>query len=136
MAQDERPILFFDGVCNLCQRSVQLVLKHDVSRSICVASLQSEAARVHLSKHFSPEDALPESLVFIEQGKAYYYADAVLRVVRYMRWHYQIMQVGWLMPRAWRNGIYRWVGRNRYRWFGRRESCWLPRPEWEERFLA
>ncbi|RZK14196.1 MAG: DUF393 domain-containing protein, partial [Hymenobacter sp.] len=59
-----------------------------------------------------------------------------LRVVRHLGWPWRAATVGYLLPRAWRDALYRYVARHRYRWFGRQQACMLPTPELRERFLT
>jgi len=129
------PIVLFDGVCNLCQGSIQFILTHERSDStLRFASLQSETGRQLLAEHGLPADYF-ESLVYLESGKAYTASDGALRIARHLRWYLSWLTNGLVLPRAWRNGIYAWIGRNRYSWFGKKEACWLPEKRLQARFL-
>jgi len=131
---DNRPILLFDGVCNLCNSSVQFVIKHDKNGKIALAALQSNAGQQLLKAHQLPEKNL-KSLVFIENNRAYTKSDGALRASRYLdggwKWLYSLI----IFPAFLRNWVYDIVAKNRYRWFGRQESCWMPTPELRKRFL-
>ncbi|MBL7774456.1 MAG: thiol-disulfide oxidoreductase DCC family protein [Saprospiraceae bacterium] len=134
MSDTDSPILFFDGVCNLCNASVQWVLARDRRGMFRFAALQSAAGQEHL-RHFGQDTERFDSVVLIADGRLYTRSDAALEVLRRLgrpwSWTYFLR---WI-PQPMRDVAYDWVARNRYRWFGRQEECWLPRPEWKERFL-
>ena len=131
-------IIFFDGVCNLCNGIVQLIIRHDAAGYFRFVPLQSEAARQLLAAGghtLPPASADPDSVLVLEDGQLYAHSAAVLRIARHLpgwRW----LAVGRLLPRAGRDALYRFVARHRYRWFGRQQECMLPTPELKARFLA
>lgn len=133
MASAPQAIIFFDGVCNLCNASVQRVLKNDTRRYFKLASLQSPFA-----SHFFKEKGFtgkPDSIILYEQGRFYIYSDAVLRIAGKLRMPYPMLKVCFIFPALIRDPVYRFIARNRYRWFGRRESCMIPDPSVRDRFL-
>lgn len=125
-------ILFFDGICNLCNWTVQFILKHDKVGTMKFASLQSEFAQRTLPVG-STENL--NSIVLLEGEKLHAASDAALRVARDLRFPWNLL--GWFgwVPRPWRDRIYYWVARNRYQWFGKKDQCLMPAPHWRERFL-
>ena len=128
-------IIFFDGVCNLCNGFVQFIIRHDPAGRFRFAALQSEAGQVLLAEHGLPPVAEPESVLLLSGGQLYSHSSAVLRIARGLGGVWALAGVGGLLPRTWRDALYRFVARNRYRWFGRQESCMLPTPELRARFL-
>ena len=128
------PILLFDGVCNLCNASVQWVIRHDVRGDFRFASLQSEAGQALLRQHGLPTDHL-DTVVLIDGGKALLRSDVPLRIVKKIGGWWPALAVFGIVPRPIRDTVYDWVAKNRYRWFGRRESCMMPTPELKSRFL-
>ena len=128
------PIILFDGVCNLCNTSVQFILKRDRRSRFRFASLQGPAGQALLQRSGLPADHL-DSFVLVENNKVYTRSSAALRVISRLGGGYTLFYVFWIIPRPIRDGVYDWVARHRYRWFGKEDSCWLPRPEWKERFL-
>ncbi|RZK56319.1 MAG: thiol-disulfide oxidoreductase DCC family protein [Hymenobacter sp.] len=130
-------IILFDGVCNLCHGFVQFVVRHDAPGRFHFAALQSEAGQALLqaSGQSVPTSPDPESVVLIADGQVYTHSTAVLRIVGQLGGIWQLAAVGWLLPRTWRDALYRYVARHRYRWFGQQESCLLPTPELRSRFL-
>ncbi|MCT4622115.1 MAG: DCC1-like thiol-disulfide oxidoreductase family protein [Schleiferiaceae bacterium] len=127
------PVLLFDGVCNLCVGSVQFFLKHDKRGELKFASLQSAYGEQQKEKYNIPANV--DSLIFIHKGKAYHYSSAALRGAANMGGLWPLVKVLLVIPPFVRNGIYKWIAKNRYRWFGKKESCWLPTPELNARFL-
>lgn len=133
---DGRPVLLFDGVCNLCNGAVDFVMRHDADRRFLFASLQSEAARPYLDRAGLGADYLA-SLVLVDEGGAVHTgSDAALGVgERLDRPWPALARAGRAVPRPAREAVYRAVARSRYRVFGRRDSCRLPTPAERERFL-
>jgi len=127
-------VVFFDGVCNLCKRSVQFILTHDPKAIFSFASLQGEAAKKMLSSRQLDAQQM-NSFVLLEKGKVYTRSTAALRVAKQMSGIWPVLWVFMLVPTFIRDAVYDWIARNRYRWFGKLETCWIPSPEWKERFL-
>jgi predicted DCC family thiol-disulfide oxidoreductase YuxK len=135
MQQQGKAIILFDGVCNLCNSAVQLAIRNDPAGYFKFASLQSDAGRALLRQYHIPEQHTPESLVLIENGKAYQHSAGALRICRkFKSWH-RLLYPFMLLPAFLRDPVYKWIARNRYRWFGRQQTCWLPAPELKDRFL-
>jgi predicted DCC family thiol-disulfide oxidoreductase YuxK len=133
------PTILFDGVCNLCNGFVQAVIRHDAAGRFRFAALQSDAAQALLvaagQPHLAGSAAGPDSVVLVEDGRVYTHSTAVLRIAGHLGALGRVAQVGWLLPRTWRDALYRYVAQHRYRWFGRQESCLLPTPALRARFL-
>jgi predicted DCC family thiol-disulfide oxidoreductase YuxK len=127
-------IIFFDGVCNLCQQSVQFILAHDPKVIFSFASLQGEAAKKILSSRQLDAQQM-NSFVLLEKGKVYTRSTAALRVAKQMSGIWPVLCVFMVVPSFIRDAVYNWIARNRYHWFGKLETCWIPSPEWKERFL-
>ena len=79
--------------------------------------------------------AEPESVLLFSDGRLKSHSEAVLGIARGLGWPWRLAGVGRLLPRTWRDALYRFVARHRYRWFGRQESCMLPTPALKSRFL-
>ncbi len=127
------PVLLFDGVCNLCVGSVQFFLKHDRNKEIMFASLQSAYGENERLKFNIPKNI--DSLIFIENNKVYYFSSAALKAAAKMGGVWPLLRIFLWVPPFIRNGVYRFIAKNRYRWFGKKEVCWLPNPALKERFL-
>jgi predicted DCC family thiol-disulfide oxidoreductase YuxK len=132
-----RPLILFDGVCNLCNAWVRWVVERDKQGVFRLASLQSEAARRALADARPSVSAaqLPDGVVLMDEDRLYTQSDAALRVARRLGLPYSLLALAILVPRPVRDALYRFVARNRYRWFGRRSVCMTPTPELAARFL-
>jgi predicted DCC family thiol-disulfide oxidoreductase YuxK len=127
--------VLFDGVCNLCNASVRFVIARDPSARFRFAALQSPAAAV-LLRDASVPVPLPDSVVLIEDGRAYVKSDAALRIARRLRFPWPIAYGFVVVPRFIRDRIYDVIAAHRYRWFGRRDVCMVPTPDLVRRFLS
>ena len=130
---EKHAIVLFDGVCNLCSRSVQFIIKRDRRGYFRFASLQSDTGKRLLADR--PDFANADSLVLIENGRYYRESSAVLRIARRLEGIWKLAVVGIAVPRPLRDALYRCLARNRHRWFGRRDTCMLPSAEQRKRFL-
>ena len=135
MRSETETIVLFDGVCNLCNGSVQFLLRRDRRRRFRFAALQSAAGRALLERHGLPTETL-ETIVVLEGGRARVRSDAALHLARRLPWPWPVLAAFWILPRPLRDALYGFVARHRYRWFGRTESCMLPTPDVADRFLV
>ena len=129
-----QPTLFFDGVCNFCAASVRFILDRERHPTLRFASLQSAFAARELPP-LGVDPARLESLVLVEDGRAYVRSDAALRVARHLRAPWAWIAVGMLVPRMLRDAVYDFVARRRYAWFGRKDECTIPSPALRARFV-
>ena len=130
-----QPILLFDGVCNLCNASVQWILKRDRQAQFRFAALQSEIGQQILQRHGLVSENF-DTVVLAVGEQIFLRSDAPLEIVRNLGGFWRLLYFFKIVPRPLRDAMYNFVARNRYRWFGRREACMLPKPEWKERFLS
>lgn len=133
--QAEGPIVLYDGVCGLCDRSVQLILRNDRRGRFRFAALQSEIGRALLEKFGLSPEAL-DSVVLVEGGRAWRKSRAALRIARRMDAPWPLLWPLMIIPRPVADFLYGLVARNRYRIFGKLDACMIPPPEVRARFLA
>lgn len=130
---DDQSIIFFDGVCGLCNRFVDSLLKRDTQAVFLFAPLQGMTAQRLLSK--SDTETLG-SIVFWEQGRTFRRSTAVVRVFQKLGGKWACLGWGvWIVPKPLRDLAYKLVATNRYRLFGKKETCRLPTQEERDRFL-
>jgi len=127
-------IVFFDGVCNLCNRSVNFLIKNDKKGVLKFASLQSEFAKKTLPKTLLNNKDL-DSILFYTEGKYYEKSNAILKLCKTLGGFFYVFQLGYLLPPFLRNGVYTLIANNRYRWFGTTAQCRVPITDLKERFL-
>lgn len=133
ISNTQHPTLLFDGVCNLCNASVQWVLIHDSKGVFHFSALQSDHGQALLKQH-GLETQHFDTVVLVDSNKILFRSDVPLEIVRRLGGFWQLLYVFKIVPKALRDLIYNWVAKNRYRWWGHREECMLPRPEWKGRF--
>ena len=131
---NNNPILLFDGYCNLCNNSVQFVLKHEKNTDLLFTSLQSDAG-ISLLKQYNINPLNLDSLVFIKNNKFYTKSSAALRLTPYLKGLYPLLYSLLIIPPFIRNTVYDYIARNRYKWYGKAESCMMPTKELINRFL-
>src|SRR6202051_4018134 len=123
----QKPIVFFDGVCHLCNGFVDQVISRDHRAHFQFASLQGETAGKFLTAEES--QALETIILLDAKGTKYKRSTAVLRILTQLGGFYRIFALGYLIPAGLRDWIYAGTARNRYSWFGQRDLCRLPTPE-------
>jgi len=131
----DRPILFFDGVCNFCNSTINFIIRHDKKELFLFAPLQSDKGR-ELLRHIKHNEALPQSVILLYKGNIYEKSDAVLQTARLLGGPWTLILAGYILPRFIRNGIYNFIAKHRYRWFGKRDACMVPSPSVSARFLS
>jgi len=134
------PIILYDGVCGLCNRLVQFLLRHDKNGRLRFASLQSDFAANVLHRHgIDPKDL--DTMHVVENHeqadeRVLQRSDAILRAGRELQGFWSVLAAfAKILPRGFRDLVYRFVARNRYRVFGKYETCMLPDPNQRSRFL-
>lgn len=130
----EHPVVLFDGVCNLCNRTVQYIIRHDPKGRFHFAALQSHAGR-GLQERYGLDPEAMNTIILFERGQAYAKSDAALRIARRLKGPIRFWWAARAIPRPIRDFVYDWIGRQRYRWFGKREECMVPGPDMRTRFL-
>ncbi|MCT6869600.1 DCC1-like thiol-disulfide oxidoreductase family protein [Apibacter sp.] len=128
-------IILFDGVCNLCNSTIQFIIKRDKKNLFKFSSLQSEFGQNFLKdRNLSTKDF--NSIILYETGIAYYTkSTAVIKIAQKLGFPYNLLSVFLILPALIRNPIYSYLARNRYSWFGKKESCMVPTPENMKKFI-
>jgi predicted DCC family thiol-disulfide oxidoreductase YuxK len=128
------PIILFDGVCNLCNASIQYVIKHDPDQLFRFASLQGQTGQQLLKEYDLTENDL-NSFVLIRDKKAYTRSTAALYVARELKGSIKLLYGFIIVPPFIRNAVYDFIAKNRYKWFGKKDSCMIPTADLQSRFL-
>ena len=130
-------VVLFDGVCNFCNASVNFVLEHDRESYFKFAPLQSEIGASMLAVHNLDLASEPiDSVILVEDGKAYTHSTAALRIARRLGMPWSWLYAFIIVPAALRDVFYRLFAKYRYRLFGRKDECMVPTPEIKARFLS
>ncbi|MDG0816349.1 thiol-disulfide oxidoreductase DCC family protein [Bdellovibrio svalbardensis] len=121
-----RNVVFFDGICHLCNGFVDAIITRDTNHSYLFAPLQGSTA----------EEVLPlqdrtnlDTVIYYESGKLYYRSAAILKILTGLGGAYKLAAIAWIIPGPLRDILYKVVAKNRYSWFGQRDFCRLPTSE-------
>jgi predicted DCC family thiol-disulfide oxidoreductase YuxK len=128
------PILLFDGECNLCNATVQFIIRHDAKGVFRFASLQGAYGRSLMASLGMPA-ITPDTFVLQADGRVYLRSEGALRTLARLGFPWSLSYICICLPARLRDAVYAHVARNRYRWFGKRDACYLPMPELRARFL-
>jgi predicted DCC family thiol-disulfide oxidoreductase YuxK len=139
-AESSNPVILYDGVCGLCNRLVQFVLRHDSGGRFRFASLQNGAASAVLRRHGIDPQALDTMyLVSDHQQPTERLAarsEALILILRGLGGFWRALAALFMLfPDRLRNWFYNLIARNRYRIFGRYATCMLPEEKYRSRFL-
>lgn len=136
-ASTDRPVVLFDGVCNMCNGLAAFVIARDPAPGrFRFAPLQSASGQWVLRRHGLRTDDF-DTFVLVEGERAFVRSTAALRLLRRLGLPWSLLSaVLTLVPRPLRDAAYGWVARNRYAWFGKRDACMVPAPDVRSRFLA
>jgi predicted DCC family thiol-disulfide oxidoreductase YuxK len=131
--KEQNPIILFDGVCNLCNGTVDFLLKHDRKKQFRFASIQSETAQLLFRKFQIPPET--DSVILIKSNKVYFESDAAIEIAGMLSFPWKLVVVFRIIPKKMRDNIYRRIAKNRYRWFGKRDICRIPAPSENDFFI-
>jgi predicted DCC family thiol-disulfide oxidoreductase YuxK len=130
----DRKIIVFDGICILCNRMVQFVLKKDRSKKFYFTTAQSDFVRENL-KDLTQDVNPMDTIIYVKNGHVLSESSAVLSILSDLGGWWKLMSLFKVIPLFIRNAIYRFCAKRRYRVFGMRDACMIPDPEWKDRFL-
>ncbi|MGM0498410.1 MAG: thiol-disulfide oxidoreductase DCC family protein [Bacteroidota bacterium] len=129
-----KPIVLFDGYCNLCSNSVVFVVKREKRDVFRFASLQSGFAD-KLLKKVSIENEPPDSIMLVEGDRTYFRSSAALRIAKKLKWPWPLLYAFIIIPRFIRDWVYDAIAKRRYRWFGKKDQCFIPPKDMSHKFL-
>ena len=127
-------IVLFDGVCNFCNSAVNFIIRHDRANRFKFTPLQSDTGRELRAKYNIGENV--DSVVLIEEGRAYAQSTAGLRIARGLGGVWSLAYVFIVVPTVIRDFFYKTFAKNRYRLFGKKEMCMMPTADVRERFVV
>lgn len=130
-----KKIILFDGVCNLCNGAVQFIIKHDKKDVFRFVALQSELGK-EICNYIGIDQTKIDSIVLYNPNVAYYYkSSAIIEISEDLGGIYSLISIFKIFPEKFRNYIYDYIATNRYKWYGKKESCMIPTPELKAKFL-
>lgn len=130
--RDQHPIVFFDGVCGLCNGFVDRLIRWDRNKVLRYATLQGATAHTQLPKELTTNLS---TIVYYDGQRSWTKSGAALRALIRIGGLWKLAAIFLLVPTVIRDVVYDLVARNRYQWFGRHETCRIPSPEERRLFL-
>ena len=133
---NDKKLILFDGVCNLCNSSVLYVIKRDKKNQFMFAPLQSEVGK-HIIAKFNIDTNTVDSIILYnpEKDKINYKSRAALKVSSQLGFPVNILSIFLIIPSFISNWVYDFIARNRYKWYGKKDACMIPTPELKSKFL-
>ncbi len=133
--KENKKIILFDGVCNLCNGVIQFVIKRDKKDTFRYAALQSEIGAQLIAER-AIDTTKVDSIILIEPGVAYFTkSDAALEISKSFGGGWKLLSISTWIPKSFRDVVYDLIARNRYKLFGRKDACMIPTPELQAKFL-
>lgn len=130
-----KKIILFDGVCNLCDATVQFIIKRDKKDIFRFVALQSDLGE-KIINHIGIDRTKTDSIILYEPGTAYYHkAEAAIKIAVYLGGFFTLMNIFSILPKFISNSVYDYIAKNRYKWYGKKEECMIPTPEMKAKFL-
>lgn len=128
-------LILFDGVCNLCNTSVNYIIKYDKKDMFRFVALQSEIGQ-KIVKEFNIDPKKTDSIIlFSEEQKLSYKSTAALKIANHLNFPFNILVVFLIIPPFIRNWVYDYIAKNRYKWYGKRKECMVPTAELKNKFI-
>jgi len=119
--QKKQPVILFDGFCNLCNGTVNFLIKKDRKKQFRFIPLQSEKGKSLIQKFQIPLET--DSVILIKFNTVFFESDAAIEIASMLNYPWKMGVIARFIPKKIRNNLYQLIARNRYRWFGKRESC-------------
>jgi predicted DCC family thiol-disulfide oxidoreductase YuxK len=132
---EDKKIIIFDGVCNLCNSSINYVIDNDNDDHFRFVTLQSDLGLVIQDKLNIDKKSLDSIILYIPNDGYYVRSTAALKIMNDFSGIWKLTQIFYVIPLFIRDYIYNTVAKNRYNWFGKKENCRIPTPELKTKFL-
>lgn len=130
-----KQLILFDGVCNLCNDSVQYVIQRDRKNSFMFAPLQGETGQA-LMKAYAIDPAQTDSVLLYTPGEGIKYkSSAAIKIASKLGFPTNFLRLFWIVPAFIRNAVYDYIAKNRYKWYGQKSECMIPTPDLKAKFL-
>lgn len=130
-----KKLIIFDGVCNLCQTSVQYVIKHDKKNVFMFTALQSEVGKQIIKKFKIDTIKMDSIILFSPDNGIHYKSTAALKIASLLGFPTNMLTVFLVIPAFIRNWVYDYIAKNRYKWYGKKNACMIPTPDLKNKFL-
>lgn len=131
----DKKLILFDGICNLCNSSVQYVIKHDKKNTFLITALQSETGQKIIKKFNIDTSKTDSILLYTEENGISSKSTAALKIAYHLGFPNSLISIFFIIPPFIRNWVYDYIAKNRYKWYGKKESCMIPTAELKSKFV-
>lgn len=132
---EHKELILFDGVCNLCDSSIQFIIKHDKHNTFLFTPLQSELSQSIIEQFGIDTQKIDSIILFRKNEGVFYKSTAALKIASKLKFPINILASFIILPKFIRDTVYDFIAKNRYNWFGKKESCMIPTPELKAKFI-
>lgn len=132
---EHKQLILFDGVCNLCNNTVQYIIKHDKKDMFMFAALQSDIGKQLFDKFNFDTSKIDSILLYSNDTDLFSKSTAALKIAKNLKFPINLWSIFLVIPAFIRNSVYDYVAKNRYKWFGKRDNCMISTPEFKSKFL-
>ena len=130
-----KKIILFDGFCNLCDASVQLIIKRDSKDIFRFVSLQSEFGEFIIN-HIGVNRFKTDSIILFEPNKGYYCkSQAAINIAKHLGGLYPLLSLFKCIPTFILDIVYDFIAKHRYKWYGKKSHCLIPSNEILQKFI-
>jgi predicted DCC family thiol-disulfide oxidoreductase YuxK len=133
---ENKQLILFDGICNLCNASVQYVIKHDKKNVFIFAPLQGETGQFIIEKFKIDTSKIDSILLYSKQKGLSYKSTAALKIAGKLGFPLNLLKLLLIVPVFIRNWVYNYIAKNRYKWFGKQSECMIPTEKLKAKFLS
>ncbi|MGB6267778.1 MAG: DCC1-like thiol-disulfide oxidoreductase family protein [Olleya sp.] len=130
-----KKLILFDGVCNLCNASVQYVIKHDKNNVFLFAALQSDVGQQVINNYKIDTSKTDSILLYSQENGLKAKSTAALHIAKGLGFPQNLAIIFFIIPPFIRNWVYDFVAKNRYKWYGKQDACMIPTPDLKAKFL-
>ncbi|MBP93471.1 MAG: thiol-disulfide oxidoreductase [Flavobacteriaceae bacterium] len=132
---DNKQLILFDGVCNLCNNAINYVIKHDKHDVFVFAPLQSEIGKQIINAYHIDVSKMDSILLYSSKKGIAYKSTAALKIALHLGFPQNMLIIFFIVPAFIRNWVYDYIAKNRYRWFGKKDACMIPTKELKAKFM-
>jgi predicted DCC family thiol-disulfide oxidoreductase YuxK len=130
-----KKIILFDGICNLCNSAVAIVIKQDKKNTFLFAAIESKKGK-EIIDYLEIDIVKIDAIILYEPGVSYdVKSTAALKIMNDFGQFWQLTKLFWVFPKGLRNQVYDFIAKNRYKWFGKKEACMIPTNDLKSKFL-
>ena len=133
--ENNKQLILFDGVCNLCEASVQYVIRHDKKDVFRYTALQSDVGQEIIKKFNVDRSKMDSILLYSSENGLSYKSTAALKIASKLGFPRNLLNLFLIVPVFIRNWVYDYIARNRYQWYGKKDECMIPTKELKSKFL-